>query len=195
LLGKILSFGMADYGELKKTSAQVDSTIYMKAALRRLRASRIADSIQQQPLQKDTAAIPVAVIKNDSAGAIKKTADSLLAIRNSRTSIITKTISTSADSVTIFLYDDGEIDGDIVTIFDNGKIVVSKLVLAKDPYKITLALPFNNSKHCIELVAENEGSIPPNTAYMLVLAGDQRVEVKASSDTLSNAAIIIQKDK
>ena len=41
--------------------------------------------------------------------------------------------------------------------------------------------------------AENEGSIPPNTAYMLVLAGRERVEVKASSDKKSNAAIVIQK--
>ena len=56
-----------------------------------------------------------------------------------------------------------------------------------------MLLPLNGSKHTIELMAENEGSIPPNTAYMLVLAGEERIEIKASSDKLSNAAIVIQK--
>ena len=92
------------------------------------------------------------------------------------------------------MYDDGEIDGDIVTIFDNGKIVVNKLTLTKTPYEIMLALPIDGSMHTIELMAENEGSIPPNTAYMLVLADKERIEIKASSDKLSNAAIIIQKN-
>lgn len=193
LLAKILSFGVADYGELKKTSDHVDSTLYMKATLRRLHNSNPANSIKNPAIQKDTADIPVAAITNDSINFVKKGEDSLLHTRNSRTTVVTKTINTNTGSVTILLYDDGEIDGDIVTIFDNGKIVVSKLMLSKEPYKITLSLPLNDSKHNIELMAENEGSIPPNTAYMLVLAGDERVEVKASSDKLSNAAIVIQR--
>lgn len=192
LQAKISSF-MADYGELRKVSSHVDTTLYMKAVLRRLQGNKTADSIKKQPTQKDSAVVPVKI--TDSLVPGKKTEDSLLQVKNSRATLVTKTIYTSADSVTIFLYDDGEIDGDMVTIFDNGKIVVNKLMLSKEPYRITLTLPLNDSKHSIELMAENEGSIPPNTAYMLVLAGNERVEVKASSDKLSNAAIVIQKNK
>jgi hypothetical protein len=119
--------------------------------------------------------------------------DSIIKIKQSRRTAVLKTISVKADSVKIILKDDGEVDGDIVTVFDNGKILVSNLSLSLIPYEITLMLPADGSGHMIELVAENEGSVPPNTAYMLVIAGNERVEVKTSSDKLSNAAVVIQK--
>ena len=189
---QIFSFGIAADGVLRKISNDVDSTPYIKSTVRRLSVVKNTVAIKNETEKKDTAITPTI---NDSAISKKIFEDSVLLIKDSRPTVITKTITTAADSVTIILYDDGEIDGDIVTIFDNGKIVVNKLTLSKEPYEITLALPSNNSKHIIELIAENEGSIPPNTVYMLVLAGRERVEVKASSDKKSNAAIVIQKNK
>ena len=107
---------------------------------------------------------------------------------------ILRTINTKADSVKIILYDDGEVDGDIVTVFDNGDMAAHKLLLTNEPWQLTVALPAIGSKHTIELLAENVGAIPPNTAYILVLAGDERVEVKISSDKLSSAGIVIQRN-
>ncbi|MFT3679367.1 MAG: hypothetical protein QM791_03790 [Ferruginibacter sp.] len=108
---------------------------------------------------------------------------------------IAKIISVKADTVKIILKDDGEVDGDIVTVLDNGKVIASHLALSAEPYEINLTLPPDNSMHILELVAENEGTVPPNTAYMLVLAGEKRVEVKTSSNKLTNAAIVIQKEE
>jgi hypothetical protein len=119
--------------------------------------------------------------------------DSILEVKQSRVTNIVKTITTTVDSVKIILYDDGEVDGDIVTVFDNGKIVANKLLLTKEPWSMVLPLPEAGLKHTIELVAENEGSIPPNTAYMLVIAGEIRTELKTSSDTKTNGAVIILK--
>lgn len=119
--------------------------------------------------------------------------DSAIVIKEKRTSTIIKTIMVKTDTVKIILKDDGEVDGDIVTIFDNGKIIISNLLLTSDPYEITLNLP-SGSTHLLELMAVNQGRVPPNTAYMLVLSGESRVEVKASSDVLSNAAIVIRRE-
>lgn len=193
LAAQIFSFGIAADGVLRKISNDVDSTPFIKSTVRRLNADKNIAGIKNETIKKDSVAITKTKRINDSSVSKKIFEDSVTLIKNSRPTVITKTISTNADSVKIILYDDGEIDGDIVTIFDNGKIMVNKLTLSKEPYEITLALPSNNSKHIIELMAENEGSIPPNTAYMLVLAGRERVEVKASSDKKSNAAIVIQK--
>lgn len=187
---QIFTFGIGMPGRLRKISNTVDSTVFMLATLNRLRNIPVVDAAVSDSL---VAPLP----ENKAAATTEQTLfeDSVTQVKNSRNSVVVKTISTAADTVKIILYDDGEIDGDIVTVFDNGKIVVNQLTLTKQPYELLLVLPEHGSKHTIELMAENEGSIPPNTAYMLVLAGTDRVEVKASSDTLSNAAIVIQKSQ
>jgi|GEM_PF-1488117 len=197
LVSRILSLGAGSYGQLKKISNKVDTTVYMDRILARIKS--VQPKAETKVLPDTGKAKPVITadqqLHNDSVAVKKAFEDSVVKVKESRHSIVAKTINTIADSVTIILYDDGEIDGDIVTVFDNGKIIVNQLSLTKQPYKIMLALPANNAKHVIELMAENEGSIPPNTAYMLVLAGNERVEVKASSDKRSNAAIVIQKQQ
>jgi hypothetical protein len=194
LVSRILSLGADSYGQLKKISKQVDTTVYMERVLERLKNASLKkdSSVKANTITEKHTPVNHLPIK-DSLAAKKIFEDSVAVIKDSRQSIVVKTISAMADSVTIILYDDGEIDGDIVTVFDNGKILINQLSLIKEPYKVTLALPAVGAKHVIELMAENEGSIPPNTAYMLVLAGSERVEVKASSDKRSNAAIVIQR--
>lgn len=189
------TLGIGMQGQLKKISNRIDTTLFVLEILQRLNKNTTTSttvSPQTRPMDSATAFIN----HTPDSSALKKVfSDSLIAIKESRASIIQQSIITAADTVTIILYDDGEIDGDIVTVFNNGEVVINQLTLTKQPYQFTIALPSNGSKHSIELMAENEGSLPPNTAYMLVLAGSQRVEVKASSDKLSNAAIVIQKEK
>ncbi|MES2848509.1 MAG: hypothetical protein V4685_05605 [Bacteroidota bacterium] len=190
-IANVFSLGLGSSARLKKIKNDVDSTDYIRSVVRRLPTTKQTDTVKNETVKRDTIVIDTKT--NDSIIAKRRFEDSVTNIKNSRTTIVAKKIITQADSVKIVLYDDGEIDGDIVTIFDNGKIVVNKLTLTKAPYQIMLALPIDGAVHTIELMAENEGSIPPNTAYMLVLADDKRIEIKASSDKLSNAAIVIQK--
>lgn len=189
---RIASFGIGSAVQYKKIKASIDTTKFLAMVFARQKAAETHKANNEPAVQQtDT----VTAIQADSTVLQKQFTDSIAAIKESRRSVVQKTISTTADTVKITLYDDGDIDGDMVTIFDNGNIIANKLALTKEPYHITLLLPQNGSKHTIELMAENEGSIPPNTAYMLVVAGTERVEVKASSDKLSNAAIVIQKQE
>ncbi|MEO6456013.1 MAG: hypothetical protein ABIN97_18175 [Ginsengibacter sp.] len=106
-----------------------------------------------------------------------------------RSKSLLKTIEIKEDTFYVQLYDNGEIDGDSVSVFYNGSLLVSHKRLSDKP--ITLALNLNNSNTVNELTmyAENLGTIPPNTALMVVTDGDKRYELRITSDTEKNGTI------
>ena len=172
---KLYSFGLPMPAHLHKKSDKIDTTAFMA-----LKISQHAPFVRE---------------KDSMIGSVFIYDDSILIKKESRTSTLIKTIYTNNDSIKLALYDAGEIDGDIVTVFDNNKMVVNKLLLTSKAFEITIPLNDLDSLHKIQLVAENLGSIPPNTAYMLITAGTERYELKASSDLSTNAEIIIQYKK
>lgn len=113
-------------------------------------------------------------------------------VKKSRTSALIQTLQTNADSIRLVLFDNGEIDGDTVTVFYNGAIIINSVALGLKPFEITLPLNKSNPVNTIELMANNLGSIPPNTALMLILTGTERHELRVSSDYTTNAQINIR---
>ena len=99
-----------------------------------------------------------------------------------RNANLIKTIEIDNESFRVDLYDNGDIDGDSISLFYNGRLLLSHKRLSDKA--ITLTLKVEDKKDMNELVmyAENLGSIPPNTALMVVTDGDSRYEVRISSD-------------
>ncbi len=112
-----------------------------------------------------------------------------------RNTSILKTIEVESNSVKIDLYDNGEIDGDSISLFLNGKLLLSRKKLTTAP--ITIRLPIEELEEENELVmyAENLGTIPPNTALMVVTDGGKRYEVRITSDLQKNGTIKFVKKK
>ncbi len=105
-----------------------------------------------------------------------------------RSKSVLQTIEIKQDTFNVQLYDNGEIDGDSVSVFYNGALLVSHKRLSDKP--ITLSLTLNNSStNELTMYAENLGTIPPNTALMIVTDGDKRYEVRITSDTEKNGTI------
>ena len=106
-----------------------------------------------------------------------------------RVNTVLKTIAIKNETFTVDFYDNGEIDGDSISVFFNGKLVLSHKMLSYKP--ITLTLTFDHDRSVNELVmyAENLGEIPPNTALMIVHDGDNRYEARITSDTEKNGTI------
>lgn len=106
-----------------------------------------------------------------------------------RNNTILKTIELENETFKVDLYDNGDIDGDSISLFFNGKLVLSHKRLSDKA--ITLNLNIENSKDVNELVmyAENLGEIPPNTALMVVTDGTHRYEVRITSDLEKSGAI------
>ncbi len=106
-----------------------------------------------------------------------------------RNNNLIKTIEIENETFKVDLYDNGDIDGDSISLFFNGRLLLSHKRLSDKA--ITLTLNVEESKDVNELVmyAENLGSIPPNTALMVVTDGENRYEVRISSDLQKSGVI------
>ena len=90
--------------------------------------------------------------------------------------------------VKVDIYDDGEIDNDIVSVYFNKNLVVANKSLTDKAYSFTVDLVEGKTNELV-LFANNLGSIPPNTALMIITDGTNRYEVRLSADLKSNASI------
>lgn len=111
----------------------------------------------------------------------------------SRQKEILQTIESTADSVTIELYDDGLLDGDSVSVFYNNRILLNNILLSDKAIKQVVHLPLTKEGIIISMFAENEGSIPPNTGLLIIREGQKRYEVRFSSDKKKSAAVMLRK--
>jgi hypothetical protein len=108
-----------------------------------------------------------------------------------RANPIVKHITTDAGHILIELYDNGEIDGDIVSIYHNNQMIVSQANLSQRPVSFQIKADKLHPHHEIVMVANNLGSIPPNTSMMIITANNKRHEVFISSSEQKNAKVVI----
>lgn len=106
-----------------------------------------------------------------------------------RSSEVLKTIQIENASFKVTLYDNGEVDGDSVSVFYNGKLIVEKKRLSEKPITLTLDATSGNGINELTMYAENLGEIPPNTALMVITDGEKRYEVRISSDLKKSGTI------
>ena len=79
-------------------------------------------------------------------------------------------------------YDNAEIDGDTISVSVDNQTAVSHQRLSAKPLTVNIRIDFIKTEHEVIMIAENEGSIPPNTALLIVTAGDKRYRLFLSSD-------------
>jgi hypothetical protein len=107
-----------------------------------------------------------------------------------RTNELVQTINVAdTNQFEVHLYDYGEVDGDVVTVYVDGREVISKQMLRTSPIVIPLQVNGNAPEHTLTMVAENLGTIPPNTALMIVTVNGKRYEAKIESTEQKNAMV------
>ena len=94
--------------------------------------------------------------------------------------------------ITLNVYDNGIVDGDTVSIFLNGKLLLSHQQISEKPIVINIELDENIVSNEIILFAENLGCIPPNTALVVVTAGDKRYELFSKANLEENAVLVFE---
>lgn len=113
-------------------------------------------------------------------------------ILKKRENDLVKTITTSAKEFKIELYDNGEIDGDRISVYHNNELIISNKTLSDKPISFTIHADENSPGHEFVMVAENLGSIPPNTSLMIITAGGKRYELFVTSTEQKNAVVRIE---
>ncbi len=73
-------------------------------------------------------------------------------------------IKVDTGSIRLDFYDNAEIDGDSITVLVNKQVVLSHQKLSAKPITTYIKVDRQNTFHEVEMIAENLGSIPPNTA-------------------------------
>src|SRR5581483_3857737 len=101
-------------------------------------------------------------------------------------------VETASSDIKIELYDNGEIDNDTVTVYHNNKILAFKQMLTHRPITFNIKASKEDRLHEFVIVADNLGSIPPNTALMVLTTGDKRYELFIRTTEQQNASIIIE---
>jgi len=126
--------------------------------------------ITQVPVKKDSIAVPKTVTQRKN-------------VEQSHIEVNVKTIN-------LKVYDNAIVDGDTVSILYNGKMLLTHQLLSEKGIELTIELDENRTRNEIILFAENLGSIPPNTALVVVTAGKKRYELFASASLEENAVLV-----
>jgi hypothetical protein len=101
---------------------------------------------------------------------------------------------TPGKTIELRFYDNAAIDGDSIAIFLNGKLVREHILLGGEPQTITIDSKELQDDNEVVVVAENLGSIPPNTSYLVAVVGNKKYEARLFADEHSSALIRFVKD-
>jgi hypothetical protein len=111
-----------------------------------------------------------------------------------RISIPSETIYFRSDSLSIALYDNGEVDGDSVSVIINDVMFIEKQLLKSSAFRKTFYVPQTESDSLlVVLYAENLGKYPPNTGLLQIKDGEEIFYVRFKADLDRNAAIVLRR--
>jgi hypothetical protein len=114
---------------------------------------------------------------------------------NDRLTETLEAVTIESDSLELVLYDNGEVDGDTVSVLLNGQVIMPKQGLSTKAVKKTIYLSPGMETVQLVMYAESLGSIPPNTGLLVVHDGEKIYEIRFSADMKKNAAILFKRKR
>ena len=145
-----------------------DIRIYNRA----LNAEEISSLCKEDDVKKSAPVVPAPEVKLEK-----------------RENELVKELTVDNDSISVTLYDNGVVDGDSITLIYNDKILTTHQLLTEKPLTFYIKITPGNTRNELVMYAENLGSIPPNTALMVIYDGKKRYELNISSTEKSNGVV------
>lgn len=153
---------------------------------------KATEQVKSEPVEiaktepvKEKTAEPVKVKQNSNSNAA---AD----INNRKIEII-QSVYYKTDSLELTLYDNGEVDGDTVSVLMNGEIIMPRVGLSTKAVRKKISTVNTGDSIQLIMYAENLGSLPPNTGLLIVYDGTDRYEIRFSGDLKKSAAIVFRR--
>jgi hypothetical protein len=104
-----------------------------------------------------------------------------------------QSVTVTSDSLMLSFYDNGVVDGDSISVYLNDQPVITTKLTSIATKKSIYIGGMEEVK--LLLVAENLGSIPPNTGLLLIREGDKTYQVNFTADMQTNASIILRRKR
>ncbi len=117
------------------------------------------------------------------------------ALTAGRKSEFSQVVNFKSDSLELALYDNGEIDGDTVSVFLNGEEILAKQGLKAAAIKKTIYITPGKEEFSLVLYADNLGKYPPNTGLLVVHDGEDVYNIRFNADFQKNAGVVFQRKK
>jgi hypothetical protein len=164
-------------------------------------AANPVNSLTKQDEKKDIAMVDKKLTENQADGQYefrelrrKRQLKPAASLVDGRVSIPSETIYFKSDSLSIALYDNGEVDGDTVSVIINDEMFIEKQGLRSSAFRKTFYVPQNESDSLlVVLYADNLGKYPPNTGLLQIKDGEEIFYVRFKADLDRNAAIVLRR--
>ncbi len=188
-----------------KNNTEAKNTVSNPGPQKTTAVSGSEDIASTVPVKSNTTPVP-GTDKNDVANktvaiavkpeAMKADITENAAVVEGRKSEFTQEVNFKGDSLVISLYDNGVIDGDTVSVFMNGEVILAKQGLKASAIKKTIYLkPGKDDEFTLVLFAENLGQYPPNTGLLVVRDGNDVYNLRFSADYQKNAGVVFRRKK
>lgn len=157
------------------------------------------ETIVKETKKQEPPVIAVTEQKKTEPVVIPKTepvvAPTAAALVKERKTIPAQEVLFVSDSLQLALYDNGEVDGDTVSVLMNGELIMAKQGLKVSAIRKTVYIQPGDNEFTLLLYAENLGKYPPNTGLLVVYDGEERYQVRFSADLQQNASIVFRRKK
>jgi hypothetical protein len=90
-------------------------------------------------------------------------------------------IKVDTGEIRLDFYDNGTIDGDTISIMVNKQVVLSHQRLTAKPITTYIKMDPGIRFQEVEMIAENLGTIPPNTALLIITVKEKRYKLQLAS--------------
>lgn len=98
-------------------------------------------------------------------------------------------IKVDTGKIRLDFYDNGEVDGDSISVLLNNTVLVAHQRLALKPVTVEVTVDLQHPAQEVTMVGENLGSIPPNTALLMITSGKKRYRLYLKSTEAKNAQV------
>lgn len=112
-----------------------------------------------------------------------------------REKVFADEVIVESDSLKVDFYDNGEVDGDSISIFFNDALLSFNRRLSTRSIHFDLVLDASRELNELSMFADNLGSIPPNTALMILYDGKKRYDIRMTSNLEKSATLKIRRKK
>ncbi|MBK8494408.1 MAG: hypothetical protein IPL50_04830 [Chitinophagaceae bacterium] len=165
-------------------------------------------AVKEKPAEQTVTKAPATTVVKNNAATTEKPAATINAkaepvsaapVVNAAVDIVNRKIETiqsvyyNTDSLELTLYDNGEVDGDTVSVLMNGEVIMPRVGLSTNVVRKKVSTVNSGDSIVLVMYAENLGRLPPNTGLLIVYDGETRHEIRFSGNLQKNAAIVFRR--